>query len=182
MKENNSTAFKKSRLTTNAVIAIFMTVIIGLAIWHLPRGYSVDLSQIGKGKNVAVQVHDHNLVNSTYLMENLSKVRGEYEGVIEFVVADVNIAEGRAFAQMHKADPATLLFFAPDGKHLGSVQGVQTPDALKNILNRAFNLETRISSENSTKNNTNLKFTSLLAAVMLYTPNHVPEKTNRYRG
>ncbi len=140
MKKNTATIPKKSRLTMNVVIAIFMAGIIGLAIWNLPRGYSVDLSQVGKGKNVVIQVHDHNLVNSTHLMENLSKVRGEYDGVIEFVVADLNLAEGQAFAKMHKVDPATLLFFTPDGNHLGSVQGVQSPDALKNLLNTAFNL------------------------------------------
>lgn len=144
MKKNNVTTSKKSRLTTNVVIAVFMASIIGLAIWNLPRGYSVDLSHIGKGKNVVVQVHDHNLVNSTHLMDNLSKVRGEYEGIIEFVVADLNIIEGQTFAQVHKVDPATLLFFTPNGKHLGNVEGVQTPEALRNILNQTFNLETRV--------------------------------------
>ena len=140
MKKNTAATTKKSRLSTNVIIAVFVAGTIGLAIWNLPRGYSVDLSQVGKGKNIVVQVHDHNLVNSTHLMESLSKVRGEYDGVIEFVVADLNLAEGQAFAKMHKVDPATLLFFTPDGNHLGNVQGVQTPDALRNILNKAFNL------------------------------------------
>ena len=87
-----------------------------------------------------VQVHDHNLVNSTHLMENLSKVRGEYQGIIEFVVADLNLAEGQAFAKAHKAEPSTLLFFAPDGNRVGSVEGAQTPDGLRNILNNVFYL------------------------------------------
>ena len=140
MEKNTFATPKKSRVTTNVLIAVFMSGIIGLGIWNLPRGYSADLSQIGKGKNVAVLVHDHNLVNSTHLMENLSKVRSEYNGIIEFVVADLDLAEGQAFAKHHKADPATLLFFTPDGNHLGSVEGVQSPDALRNILNKAFNL------------------------------------------
>ena len=140
MKNHTAAAPKKSRLTTNLIIAVFMLSIIGLAAWNLPRGYSVDLTLIGKGKNIVVQVHDHNLVDSTHLMGNLSAVRGEYNGTIEFVVADLNLAAGQAFAKAHKVDPATLLFFSPDGDYLGNVQGVQAPGDLRNILNKAFNL------------------------------------------
>ncbi len=144
MQKNTTAAVKKSRLTTNVIIAAFMAGTIWLAIWNLPRGYSVDLSQIGKGTNIVVQVHEHNLVSSTDLMESLSKVRGEYDGVIEFVVADLNLAEGRAFAKMHNVDAVTLLFFASDGFHLGSVQGEQTPGALRSILNKAFTHKSKI--------------------------------------
>lgn len=144
MEKNTFATPKKSRVTTNVLIAVFMAGIIGLGIWNLPRGYSADLSQIGKGKNVVVLVHDHNLVNSTHLMESLSKVRSEYNGIIEFVVADLDLAEGQAFAKKHKVAPTTLLFFTPDGTDLGNVQGVQAPDALKNILNTAFKLPASI--------------------------------------
>lgn len=144
MEKNTFATPKKSRVTTNVLIAVFMAGIIGLGIWNLPRGYSADLSQIGKGKNVVVLVHDHNLVNSTHLMESLSKVRSEYNGIIEFVVADLDLAEGQAFAKKHKVAPTTLLFFTPDGTDLGNVQGVQAPDALRNILNTAFKLPASI--------------------------------------
>ncbi len=144
MKKNTTATAKKSRLTTNIIIAVFMIGTIWLAIWNLPRGYSVDLSQIGKGTNIVVQVHDHNLVSSTDLMESLSEVRGEYDGVIEFVVADLNLAEGHAFAKMHDVNAVTLLFFTPDGFYLGNVQGEQTPDALRGILNKAFTHKSKI--------------------------------------
>ena len=49
MKNHTAAAPKKSRLTTNLIIAVFMLSIIGLAAWNLPRGYSVDLTLIGKG-------------------------------------------------------------------------------------------------------------------------------------
>ena len=138
MKNTTAATVKKSRLTTNIVMAVFMAGIIGLAAWNLPRGYSVDLAQIGKGKNIVVQVHDHNLVNSTLLMENVGKVRGEYDGAIEFMVADLNIAQGQDFAKRYGVEPATLLFFAPDGRYLGSVQGVQAPAAIRDQLKQAF--------------------------------------------
>jgi hypothetical protein len=117
---------------------VLLAGIVGLAIWTLPRGYSTDLSRIGQGGNVVVQVHDHGLVSSTTLMESLNKVRHDYEGVIEFVVADLQIPAGRAFAQTHNAEAATLLLFAPDGTRLGVVQGAHEPVVLRQILDQVY--------------------------------------------
>jgi hypothetical protein len=117
---------------------VLLAGIVGLAIWTLPRGYSTDLSRIGQGGNVVVQVHDHGLVSSTTLMESLNKVRHDYEGVIEFVVADLQIPAGRAFAQTHNAEAATLLLFAPDGTRLGVVQGAHEPVVLRRILDQVY--------------------------------------------
>ena len=119
---------------------VLLAGIVGLAIWNLPRGYSTDLSRIGQGGNVVVQVHDHGLVSSTALMESLNKVRHDYEGVIEFVVADLQIPAGRAFAQTHNAEAATLLLFAPDGTRLGVVQGAHEPVVLRRILDQVYRL------------------------------------------
>lgn len=117
---------------------VLLAGIVGLAIWNLPRGYSTDLSRIGQGGNVVVQVHDHGLVSSTTLMESLNKVRHDYEGVIEFVVADLQIPAGRAFAQTHHAEAATLLLFAPNGTSLGVVQGAHEPVVLRKILDQVY--------------------------------------------
>lgn len=119
---------------------IFTLAVIGVFAWNLPRGYSSDLSQIGRGKNIVVQVHDHYLVASSQLMENLHRLRSEYEGKVEFVIADLQIAEGRAFAKHYNVDAVTLLFFAPDGKHVRTAQGVQELPELRESFNKAFNL------------------------------------------
>ena len=137
---NNTTA-RKSPFTKLIVIA-FVLGLMALIVWKLPRGYSNDLTQIGNGKNIVVQVHDHDLVNSAGLMDNLNKVRNEYKGIIEFVVADLKIAEGQAFAAAHNVGAVTLVFFSPDGKQLGIVQGVPDLNTLRRTLDQAFNLKT----------------------------------------
>lgn len=139
MPNNTAAPRKKSHLTT-AIMVAFSLAVLGLVFWNLPRGYSADLSQIGKGKNIMVMVHDHYLVDSTRLMENLDKLRADYAGVVEFVVADVQVAEGQAFAKTHSAGATTLLFFSPDGTPLGSVQGMQEVDTLRSTLNQVFRL------------------------------------------
>jgi thioredoxin-like negative regulator of GroEL len=139
MQKNAAAPGKKSQLT-NVLMVVFILAVLGTVLWNLPRGYSTDLAQIGKGQNIVVLVHDHYLVNSTHLMENLNPLRTEYAGVVEFMVADLQVPEGQAFAKTHNAEATTLLFFAPDGTPLGRLQGVQETAALRDMLNQLFHL------------------------------------------
>ncbi len=141
MNNTTATPAKKSPLT-KVIVVVFVLGLASLIMWNLPRGYSNDLTQVGNGKNIVVQVHDHDLVNSAGLMENLNKIRQEYKGRIEFVVADLKIAEGQAFATAYNVEAVTLVFFAPDGTPLGTVQGVQDLGTLRNTLNQVFSLNT----------------------------------------
>lgn len=138
--ENNTVPPVKKSPVGKVIIAIFILGMLWLVVANLPRGYSRDLSLIGQGKNVLVQVHDHNLVGSIDLMESLNTLRPEYAKSVEFVVADLLTPEGRAFAATHNVSAVTLVFFAPDGTQRGAVQGTQDLDALRNSLNEAFNL------------------------------------------
>lgn len=141
MNNTAATTHKKSPFT-KLIVAAFVLGLMALAVWNLPRGYSNDLTQIGNGKNIVVQVHDHDLVNSSELMDSLNNIRNEYKGIIEFVVADLKIAEGEAFATAQNVEAVTLVYFAPDGTRLGIVQGVPDLDTLRGTLNQAFNLKT----------------------------------------
>lgn len=126
------------------IFAIAVTLLIVGTLWlgisNLPSGYSRDLSKIGQGKNVAVLVHDHNLMSSVELMEALNNVRPDYAASVEFIVADLTTPEAQAFATTHDVSSATLLFFAPDGTERGTLKGMQDPATLRNSLNQAFAL------------------------------------------
>ena len=122
--ENNSVPAVKKSLVIKLLIAALILGMLWLAVSNLPQGYSRDLTQIGKGKNVVVQVHDHNLVGSIDLMEAMNTIRPEYAETVEFVVADLLTPEGQAFATRHNASAVTLVFFAPDGTPRGGGKGV----------------------------------------------------------
>ncbi len=141
MNNTATTTHKKSPFT-KLIVTAFVLGLVALSVWMLPRGFSNDLTQIGNGKNIVVQVHDHDLVNSSELMDSLNNIRNEYKGIIEFVVADLKIAEGEAFATAQNVEAVTLVYFAPDGTRLGIVQGVPDLDTLRGTLNQAFNLKT----------------------------------------
>jgi len=138
--ENNTVPSAKKSPIVKIIVALLMLGLVWLAVSNLPRGYSRDLTQIGKGKNVVVQVHDHNLVGSIDLMESLNKVRPEYAESVEFVIADLLTPEGQAFATSHNVSSVTLVFFAPDGAERGNIKGAQDSNSLRNSLNQAFNL------------------------------------------
>ena len=83
--ENNAVPPVKKSPVLKVIVVIFILGMLWLVVANLPRGYSRDLSQIGKGKNVVVQVHDHNLVGSIDLMDAMNTIRPEYAAAVEFV-------------------------------------------------------------------------------------------------
>lgn len=138
--ESKSVPSSKKPLLYKLVVAVLVLGTLWVAVQNLPRGYSRDLTQIGKGSNVVVHVHDHNLMNSIGLMEGLNKIRPEYAESVIFVVADLTMPQAQEFAVKHNAESATLLYFAPDGTPRGSLTGLQSPESLRASLNQAFGL------------------------------------------
>ncbi len=65
----------------------------------LPRGFSDDLSLIGKGSASVVLTHDKNLLGGQTTMELLNKIRSDYEPNVHFIVVDNATLKGREFMQ-----------------------------------------------------------------------------------
>lgn len=120
-----------------ALIAGFIAVAVSL----LPRGYSQDFSLIGKGGNVLVLVHDHNVVQSMDAMNAMNDVREEYEGRVTFLVADKYTPEGTKFIETYGVSPVSLVFFAPSGEKLQALYSPQDAASLRKNLNLAFHFQ-----------------------------------------
>ncbi len=128
---------KSARWSTFVTVGVIL-VLLGIFVLSLPRGYSVDLARIGKGIDVVVLVHDQGVIGSDQLMRVLDTVRPEYEGRIEFLVADLNLPAGREFATAHGVESATLIFFGPDGRRLKTLRGPQNEGTLRDALDGGF--------------------------------------------
>ena len=126
-----------ARTTLIAVFAI--TAFLATAFLLLPKGFSGDTSIIGKGSNVAVLAHNKDSVQSLNLMEYMNQVRDVYADRVEFVVADVNTSQGRAFIEKQQVELGSLLLFYPNGTRLRVVYNVDSQSALRSILDSAFN-------------------------------------------
>lgn len=88
-----------------------------------------DLSIIGEGTPVVLQVHDP----SCQLCRRLKKsTESALETMpdIAYRIADLNEEEGREIAQRYGVGKVTLLLFDGAGKHVHTVQGVTPKDEL----------------------------------------------------
>ena len=135
-----STAKPNTRRWLPLAIALLVAGFIALAVSLLPSGYSQDFSLIGKGGNVMVLVHDHNVVQSMATMDAMNAVRDENEGRVKFLVADRYVVEGAQFAQAHGMRSVGLIFFAPSGDTIHITDTTQDAESLRKNINKAFNL------------------------------------------
>lgn len=102
-----------------AIIGATVIIIIAVVVFmlsRLPAVYDTDLSRIGGGLPAAVLVHDHNTVDSIVLMQDLDRLRSDYEPALALLLADFHHPDGRAFAQRHDLPRASLTLFDARGE------------------------------------------------------------------
>lgn len=94
-----------------------------------------DLSRLGQGKPVIVQVHDPSCPTCTALQRQTRNALKEFgECDLVYLIADINTPEGQAFAVQHGVGNVTLLLFDGQGGLQHTVQGMQTKDQLMPIF------------------------------------------------
>ena len=125
-----ATASPRPRIFKWAVVISIGLIAIAIMM-NLPRGYSGDLSLIGKGKPVIVLVRDKNSMGSMALLEVMNDIRNQNGGKIEFLVTDFNTPEGNAFIAANNAAPTTLVFFDGSGKPLSILYPPQTDGSVQ---------------------------------------------------
>ena len=128
-----------SALRTTLISVFVIVAFLAAAFMLLPKGFSGDTSIIGKGSNVVVLAHNKDSVQSLNLMEYMNQVRDVYAGRVEFVVADANTPEGRAFIEAQNVQLGTLLLFTEKGTRLNVVSNINSQSSLRSVLNKAFN-------------------------------------------
>lgn len=110
------------------VVAGLLLLLVATVMMNLPRGYSDDLSHIGKGKAAVVLVRDKNAVQSFDLMNVLEGLRDKYSGQVEFLLTDFDTPEGRAFITANNAARVTLVLFDASGKPVKVLYAPQTAE------------------------------------------------------
>jgi hypothetical protein len=124
----------KVKWIVGGMLLLFAAVIA----MNLPRGYSDDLSRIGKGKVAVVLVRDKNAVQSFDLMEVMDAVRGKYDGQVEFLLTDSDTPEGRAFITDKGAARVTLVVLDGNGKTLDVLSPPQTAAGVQQAITVAI--------------------------------------------
>jgi len=116
------------------IVGLILLLVAGAAAMNLPRGYSDDLSRIGKGQAVIVLVHNKNSPESIELMHVLDNVRGGYAGKIEFLLAEPTTPQGRTFMASNHASQVSLVMFDATGKSVKMLYAPQTPENIRQAI------------------------------------------------
>jgi hypothetical protein len=116
------------------IMVVLLLLLVAIVVMNLPRGFSGDLSRIGKGKAAVVLVRDKNSVQSFELMEMMNGIRDQYAGKVEFLLTDFNTPDGRAFITANGADRVTVVVFDPNGKKLNVLYPPQTSDSVNQAI------------------------------------------------
>ncbi len=137
-RKNIKTVIPKQNQWPRLITLGLVLMITLFAVSLLPRGFSGDTSIIGKGVPVLLLVHDDNILQSGETMAVMNKIRNEYAGRLEFVVADINTPEGRTFTQRNGYMAAALVFYSADGRNLQTLYSPQTVESLRQELSTLF--------------------------------------------
>jgi hypothetical protein len=116
------------------IVGGILLMIAAAAAMNLPRGFSDDLSRIGKGKAAVVLVRDKNAVQSFDLMEVMNGIRDQYAGRVEFLLTDFNTPEGNAFIAAKGAARVTLVVLDANGKTANVLYPPQTAESVQQAI------------------------------------------------
>ncbi|MEP3917745.1 thioredoxin family protein [Ascidiaceihabitans sp.] len=94
-----------------------------------------DLSRLGQGKPVVVQIHDPQCPTCTSLQRETRKALKEFgECDIVYLVADIMTEKGAAFAAKYGVPHVTLLLFDGAGDLQQTLQGMRQRDELQQVF------------------------------------------------
>ncbi|MCK5640764.1 MAG: hypothetical protein KAJ19_08200 [Gammaproteobacteria bacterium] len=120
------------------ITIVVMIALLAFVVSKLPRGYSDDISKIGKGTNVVALIHDKNNAYSLNTMALLNEVRNEYSEKIKFLVVDLATPQGKAFSQQQEIFTSALALFSSDGERLVVLTDIEDSNMLRAALEQAF--------------------------------------------
>lgn len=94
-----------------------------------------DLTRIGQGKPVVVQIHDPQCPICTSLQRETRNAMKQFdEGDLLYLVADIKQPEGAAFAGKHNVPHVTLILMDGQGAVTQVLRGMRYRDELRTIL------------------------------------------------
>jgi len=117
---------------------VFFVVLAAVAVMNLPRGFSDDLSLVGKGKPSIVFIRDKNAVQTFGILEAMNGIRDQYAGKVEFLLTDSNTRPGQAFMAANEAPNVTLVLLDATGKKVKVIFPPQTAESLQQEIDDSF--------------------------------------------
>ena len=135
-KSNTATPTGFSNLNRRSALKILAGVgVTGLGVTSL-HAYDKnqrmlhDLSVIGSGESVVVQIHDPSCPTCRRLKSAVSTAIKSHPDIL-FRLADITTVEGKAIQDQYKVPHVTLLFFNGAGRHVHTTRGLLTAEQVE---------------------------------------------------
>lgn len=115
---------------------------VGAGGWYLVQDVSAtareqDLSRIGNGTPAVVQIHDPQCPSCVALQREARKALADFDDdELQYLVANIRKADGRALAAAHGVGHVTLLLFDAQGQQRGVLAGANESENLKRAFQR----------------------------------------------
>lgn len=124
------------RILTFAVAAVaLLLAAVSINAYESGQQELHDLSVIGQGEPVIVQIHDPNCPTCRRLKKVVTGALKSNDSVL-YRLANIRTAEGKALQDKHAVPHVTLLFFDGGGKHVHTTTGLQTQEQIGGAVAR----------------------------------------------
>lgn len=132
-KASSNPAKKMTGLIKKTLIVLaFLAVPIA---WLIANEHTAleasDLSVIGSGTPVAVQIHDHSCPLCQRLKTNAEDALAQLDEPLAWRVVDINTTKGADFANQYGVGHVTILLFDARGNRQETIQGVTSVNTLR---------------------------------------------------
>ena len=111
-----------------------MLVLIYLMTLFVVKPVSMDLSLVGQGKPSLVLAYENFSPTGGAALEQVRKVRGDYEARLVFIVADLGTPQGREFAVRHGLVDGQAVLLDARGTPLSALTVPDDSAALRALL------------------------------------------------
>ena len=111
-----------------------------LASQYFVQPMSSDLSVIGQGQPSLVLAYENYSPESGAVLNQLNRIRKDYQGAMNFAVADLGTPQGQAFARQHNLSNGAAVFLSAEGKPLRVSFLTSDEQALRKLLNEYLSL------------------------------------------
>lgn len=132
---------RRSVLSRIGIGAAGLVVLGGAGVWGVGHVKAIqaehDLSRLGQGVPVVVQVHDPQCpICNALQAETRAALRGFDEGEVLYLIANTRTVDGTNFAARHGVPHVTLLLFDGAGRLRDTLRGPHQADELRPAFTR----------------------------------------------
>ncbi len=135
--EQAPSKLRRKLIMIPAVAVALGTTAVGISAYESNNRELHDLDVIGQGSPVIVQIHDPGCPTCRRLKKIVDNALKSNDSVL-YRLADITSAKGKALQDKHAVPHVTLLYFAPNGRHVHTTTGLQTVEEVREAVAANF--------------------------------------------